>query len=149
MIKKILLSCVAAILSQALNSAVAITLDGVKGQHGIAMHGDLKYADGFKHFEYANSTAPKGGKVRLHAIGTFDSFNGFIVKGNPAAGLGLIYNTLMSGSADEAFSQYGELAKEVYMPKNRSWVAFKLREDARWHDGRSITPEDVIWTFNN
>ena len=148
MIKKFLVLFVAATLSQALNSAGAVTLDGVKGQHGIAMHGDLKYANGFKHFEYANPTAPKGGKVRLHAIGTFDSFNGFIVKGNSAAGLGLIYNTLMTGSADEAFSQYGELAKEVYMPKDRSWVAFKLREDARWHDGRSITPEDVIWTFN-
>lgn len=124
------------------------TLDGVAGRHGIAMHGDLKYPPGFKHFDYADPNAPKGGKVRLHAIGTFDSFNSFIVKGNAAAGTGFIYNSLMTGSADEAFSQYGELAEEVYMPDDRSWVAFKLRPEAHWHDGKPITPDDVIWTFN-
>ena len=128
--------------------AHAGTLDGVEGRHGIAMHGDLKYPAGFKHFEYVNPNAPKGGKVRLHSIGTFDSFNSFIIKGNPAAGTGFIYNTLMTSSSDEAFSQYGELAEEIYMPKDRSWVAFKLRGEARWHDGKPVTPEDVIWTFN-
>lgn len=133
---------------QLLTAAGAGTLDGVKGEHGIAMHGDLKYPPGFKNFDYVEPAPPKGGKVRLHTIGTFDTFNNFIIKGNPAAGLGFIYNTLMSGSADEAFSQYGELAEEVFMPKDRSWVAFKLNEKARWHDGKPITADDVIWTFN-
>ena len=95
--------------------------------HGVAMHGDLKYSPGFKHLEYVNPNAPKGGTVRLNALGTFDSFNGFIVKGNPATGLGFLYDNLMYGTADEAFSQYGQLAEAVEMPKDRSWVAFTLR----------------------
>ncbi|MEK9754261.1 MAG: extracellular solute-binding protein [Rhodospirillaceae bacterium] len=153
MIKQFLatgLIALTAALSPALatNAALAGSLDGVEGRHGLAMHGDLKYPAGFKQFDYVDPAAPKGGKVRLHSIGTFDSFNAFIVKGNPAAGVGFIYNSLMTSSSDEAFSQYGELAEEVYMPENRSWVAFKLRKLARWHDGKPITPEDVIWTFN-
>jgi len=129
-------------------SALAGSLDGVEGKHGIAMHGDLKYPAGFKHFDYVNPDAPKGGKVRLSSIGTFDSFNAFIVKGNAAAGSGSIYNSLMTGSSDEAFTQYGELAEEIYVPDDRSWVAFKIRKEAKWHDGQPITPDDVIWTFN-
>ena len=146
--KKLLLCGVAALLVSAGSAAFAGSLDGVEGRHGIAMHGDMKYPADFKHFDYVNPNAPKGGKIRLAATGTFDSFNGFIVKGNSAAGLGLIYNSLMSSSADEAFTEYGELAEEVYMPEDRTWVAFKLRKEARWHDGTPITPEDVIWTFN-
>ncbi len=67
----------------------------VENSHGLAMHGDLKYAKGFKNFDYVNPNAPKGGTVRLSATGTFDSFNSFIVKGNPAAGVGFIYDNLM------------------------------------------------------
>ena len=130
------------------SAANADSIDGVKGAHGVAMHGDLKYPQGFPHFKYVNPNAPKGGLVRRHAIGSFDTFNNFIIKGNGAAGTGYIYNSLMTGSADEAFSQYGELAELVYVPKNRSWVAFKLRKEARWHDGAPITADDVIWTFN-
>jgi microcin C transport system substrate-binding protein len=148
MMKKLLLISLTALVFLSLNIARAGTLDGVEGRHGVAMHGDLKYRAGFKHFDYANPNAPKSGKVRLHTIGTFDSFNGFIVKGNPAAGTSFIYNTLMASSADEAFTQYGELAEEIYMPEDRSWVAFKLRKQARWHDGKPVTPEDVIWSFN-
>ena len=116
--------------------------------HGIAMHGDLKYDENFTHFEYVNPNAPKGGIVRLGARGTYDSFNGFIIKGNAAAGLGLIYDNLMHGSSDEAFSQYGQLAERVEIPKDRSWVSFTLRKNAKWHDGQPIRVEDVIWTFN-
>jgi microcin C transport system substrate-binding protein len=116
--------------------------------HGIAMHGDLKYPFEFKNLEYANPEAPKGGTVRLNAIGTFDSFNSFIVKGNPATGLGFIYDNLMYSTADEAFSQYGQLAKSIEIPKDRSWVAFTLRDEARWHDGKPVTVEDVIYSFN-
>ncbi|MBT3306217.1 MAG: ABC transporter substrate-binding protein [Alphaproteobacteria bacterium] len=116
--------------------------------HGVAMHGDLKYPAGFKNLEYVNPNAPKGGLVRLSATGTFDSFNSFIVKGNPAAGLGFLYDNLMYGSADEAFSQYGQLAESVEVPKDRSWVAFTLRPQARWHDGKPVTVEDVIFSFD-
>ena len=121
--------------------------EGVKS-HGLAMHGDLKYPANFKNFSYTNPNAPKGGTVRLNAVGTYDSFNSFIVKGNGAAGVGFIYDNLMHGSADEAFSQYGQLAESVETPPDRSWVAFTLRPEARWHDGKKVTVDDVIWTFN-
>ena len=128
--------------------ALSAVAEDVPGTHGIAMHGDLKYPSDFTNFDYVNPEATKGGTVRLHAVGTFDSFNSFIVKGNPAAGLGFIYENLMSGSSDEAFSQYGQLAENVHTPNDRSWVAFTLRKEARWHDGKPVTVDDVIWSFN-
>jgi len=115
--------------------------------HGIAMHGDLKYPSDFKNFDYVNPNAPKGGEVKLSAIGGFDSFNNFIVKGRSASGIGLIYDTLMVSSADEPFSMYGLIAKSVEMPTDRSWIIFHLNPDARWHDGKPISADDVIWTF--
>ena len=116
-------------------------------RHAIAMHGAPKYPRNFQHFEYVNPNAPKGGAVVNEATGTFDSFNAFILKGIPAAGISLIYDSLMVGSSDEAFTNYGLLAESVVVPEDRSWVAFNLHAEARWHDGRPVTPEDVIWTF--
>lgn len=120
----------------------------IKPVHGIAMHGEPKYPADFTHTDYVNPDAPKGGLVTVGAGGTFDSFNGFILKGVPASGVSLIYDTLLSGSSDEAFSQYGNLAKSIRMPKDRSWIEFTLRDEAKWHDGKPVTPEDVVWTFN-
>jgi len=117
-------------------------------RHGLAMHGELKYGPDFKHFDYVNANAPKGGTVKLGATGSFDNLNGFIVKGEAASGLGNIYDTLMTGSADEAFSAYGLLAQSIETPEDRSWVQFVLRKEARWHDGKPVTADDVIWTFN-
>ncbi|MGH6661606.1 MAG: extracellular solute-binding protein [Rhodospirillales bacterium] len=116
--------------------------------HGIAMHGDLKYPPDFKHLDYVDPNAPKGGTVKLGAIGSFDSLNPFIVKGNAATGIGGIYDSLTLDSADEAFSQYGLLAESIEVPADRSWVAFTLRPEARWHDGMPVTVEDVIYTFD-
>jgi len=116
--------------------------------HGLAMHGKTKYDPGFKHFGYVNPSAPKGGTVRLWAQGGYDSFNRFIIKGEAADGIGRIYDTLMRSSADEPFSQYGLLAESIETPEDRSWVKFTLRQEGRWHDGKSITADDVIWTFN-
>src|SRR5262245_52591799 len=117
--------------------------------HGpaIAMYGDLKYQPGFKHFQYVNPDAPKGGDVKMAAFGTFDTLNPFTLKGVPAAGLGELYDTLMASSSDEAFSYYGLVAETVETPADRSWVAFTLRPEARFHDGAAMTVEDVIWTF--
>jgi microcin C transport system substrate-binding protein len=115
--------------------------------HGLSMYGDLKYGPGFAHFDYVNPRAPKGGAVTLSAIGTFDSLNPFILKGVAAAGLGQVFDTLMAGSADEAFTQYGLVAETVDTPPDRSWVAFTLRPQARFNDGSPITVDDVIWTF--
>ena len=116
-------------------------------RHGIAMHGDLKYSSDFTHFEYVNPDAPKGGNVRLGSSGSYDSLNGFIVKGVSADGLGGIYDTLLTSSADEPLSEYGLLAETVTTSDDRSWVEFALRPEARWHDGEPVTVEDVIWTF--
>ncbi|MCW8914370.1 MAG: extracellular solute-binding protein [Magnetovibrio sp.] len=119
----------------------------VKPQHAIAMHGQPKYGPDFKHFDYVNPTAPKGGLIRLGGFGSFDSFNAFIPKGEVVDGMGLIYDTLMTSSNDEAFTIYGLLAESVEVPKDRSWITFHIRPEARWHDGKPITAEDVKWTF--
>ncbi len=116
--------------------------------HGLAMHGDLKYPAGFPHFDYVVATAPVGGKMIQHTSGTYDSFNPFIVKGSSATGLTLIYDTLMVHAADEPFSAYGLLAESIETPDDRSWVKFVLRKEARWHDGKPVTADDVIWSFD-
>jgi microcin C transport system substrate-binding protein len=116
--------------------------------HGLAIYGDLKYPAKFTHFDYVNPDAPKGGRLRQGVPeSTFDSFNPWIIKGNPAAGIGLLYDTLMVSAADEPFSEYGLLAKTVETPADRSWVSFELRPEARWHDGKPITADDVVWSF--
>ncbi len=115
--------------------------------YAMSMFGDLKYGPGFKHFDYVNPEAPKGGDVKLAAIGTFDSLNPFILRGVPAAGMGITFESLMVGSFDEPFSEYGLVAESIEVPADRSWVAFTLRPEARFHDGSTITVEDVIWTF--
>lgn len=115
--------------------------------HGLSMYGDLKYGPGFRHFAYASPDAPKGGDVRLAAIGTFDTLNPFVLKGVAAAGIAELFDTLTVGSADEPFSQYGLVAESIEAPADRSWVAFGLRPEARFHDGSPMTADDVIWTF--
>jgi microcin C transport system substrate-binding protein len=115
---------------------------------GLSMYGDLKYGPGFRHFDYVRPDAPKGGDVRFSALGTFDNLNPYIVKGVPAAGISAVFDTLTVNSSDEPFSEYGLIAESMEIPADRSWVAFTLRQEARFHDGSPITPEDVIWTFN-
>ena len=143
-----LAAAIATLLLSAAMVAGAAQGAEVRKSHGLAMHGDLKYPANFRNFAYVNPAAPKGGEVRLSALGSFDSFNGFIIKGQPAIALGLIYDSLMTNSLDEPFSEYCLLCETVEVPKDRSWVTFTLRADARWHDGEPITVEDVIWTFN-
>lgn len=125
---------------------------GVTPQHGIAMHGEVKYPADFEHLDFVNPDAPKGGTLEQHVIGSFDSLNPFIVKGSPAAGMsfmrsGLVYESLMQNAWDEPFSLYGIIAESIELPEDRSWVAFNLRPEAKWHDGKQITAEDVKWTF--
>jgi len=122
-------------------------------QPAIAMHNDLKYGTDFKHLEYVNPDAPKGGTLKLHAIGTFDSLNPFIIKGSPADGLtflgqSLLYDSLMEQANDEPFSMYGLLAETIERPKDNSWVAFNLRKEAKFADGKPVTADDVVWSFN-
>jgi len=125
----------------------AVAADDVYRGHGIAMHGDLKYGPDFTHFDYVNPQAPKGGEVTLFDLGTYDSFNPFIIRGNPAAGVGNLTESLMTAAMDEPFSEYGLLAERVEMPADRSSVTFVLNAKARWHDGVPVSAEDVIWSF--
>lgn len=128
-------------------AAMPALAEDPKPVHGMAMHGQPKYGPDFKHFDYVNPDAPKGGMVRLAAVGTYDNLNGFILKGTPAAGASAIYDSLMAASDDEAFTYYGLIAESMEVPDDRSWAIFTLRPEARFHDGKPITPEDVIFTF--
>lgn len=119
----------------------------IERAHAIAMHGEPKYKPGFSHFDYVNPNAPKGGTLKLPATGTFDSFNPFIPKGNAASAVSA-NETLLTSSADEAFTEYGLLAESMTYPEDRSWITFHLRPEARWHDGKPVTPEDVVFSFN-
>ena len=120
-------------------------------RHGLSLFGDLHYPDGFPRFDYVNPDAPRGGTVRLSALGTFDNFNVAVasVKGQLAAGLGLIYNRLLASAQDEVTTMYGLLAEAVDYPPDHSWVAYRLRPEARWHDGTPVTAEDVIFSFES
>ncbi|HYG85311.1 MAG TPA: extracellular solute-binding protein [Azospirillum sp.] len=115
--------------------------------HGIAMHGDLKYPAGFRHFDYVNPQAPRNGTLRQAVVGTFDTLNPHVVKGLPAAGLLNVYETLLARSADEPFSLYGLLAESVEVPDDRSSIVFHLNPKARWHDGTPVTADDVLFSF--
>ena len=137
----------AALLALGHGTALEAADAGVTVGHGVSIYGSLKYGPGFKHFDYVNPDAPKGGDVRLSAIGTFDSLNLFILKGVAAAGIGQLFETLTVASFDEASAEYGLIAESVEVPADRSWVAFTLRPEARFQDGSPITADDVIWTF--
>jgi peptide/nickel transport system substrate-binding protein len=116
--------------------------------HGIAMHGEPALSRGFAHLPYANPEAPRGGAARYAETGGFDSLNPFVLKGRaPWAVSALTVETLMARSWDEPFTLYGLLAESVETPPDRSWVAFTLREEARFSDGSPVTVEDVMWSI--
>jgi microcin C transport system substrate-binding protein len=116
--------------------------------HGSTLIGELKYPPDFPHFDYVNPDAPKGGLVRLGAFQTgFDSLNVIPELGTLAPGIGLIYETLMTDSLDETSTQYGLLADAFRHPADYSSVTYRLNPDARWHDGRPVTADDVVWSF--
>lgn len=127
---------------------------GTQYQHGIIFVGELKYPADFEHFDYVNPDAPKGGHMRLPNQGTWDSFNNFVGRGRPATGVNfsgsanLLYDRWLEQSADEPTSQYLRLASGVAVAEDFSWVQFKLRADARWHDGEPITVDDAIFSFD-
>ncbi len=116
--------------------------------HGLSLLDNLKYGANFRHLDYVNPDAPKGGLLRRHATGSFDSFNPFIIKGTPAAGIGLVFETLMTSPQDDISSEYGLVAETVEVPKDLSYVIYNLRAEARFHDGTPITADDVIWSFD-
>ena len=118
--------------------------------HGISAFGDLKYPADFPHFDYVNPDAPQGGTMSFRgtaASNTFDSLNPFILAGEPAQGLGLLYDSLLAGSADEPDSAYGLIAETLEYPEDRAWVIFNMRPEATFSDGHPITAEDVVFTW--
>ena len=114
---------------------------------GMSLFGDLKYPPDFKHFDYTNPDAPKGGIMRLSAIGTYDTLNPYVVRGVPAAGIGQIFDTLTASAEDEPGSEYGLVAEKIELAPDKLSVLYTIRKEARFHDGTPMTPDDVIWTF--
>ena len=140
-----------AALTPSLSLSSAYAKDGVTRAFGSSLVGTPRYTEDMTHFGYVNPAAPKGGRARLSSIGAFDSFNPFIVKGNVGAGFnlfgGLIYDELMTNPLDEDSTSYGALVEWMEWPKDYSSVVFKIRDEARWHDGVPITPDDVTFSF--
>ncbi|WP_396623174.1 extracellular solute-binding protein [Marinobacter sp. W-8] len=148
-----LLTRITATLALAASACFATADEGVTENlspvHGIAMHGELKYSADFRHFDYVNPEAPKGGALKLSVVANgFDSFNPFVIRGISAAGINAyVYDTLLESSADEPFSEYGLIAESVEVPEDRSFVIFNLNKDARFQDGEPITAEDVKFSY--
>ena len=119
-------------------------------KHGLSLFGDLKYPEGFKNFDYVNPAAPQGGVVRQIAFGTFDNFNRVVsgVKGSLASGTELFTEMLMTSALDEVSTEYGMLAEAVSHPDDHSSVTYRLNAKARWHDGKPVTADDVIYSFD-
>lgn len=115
--------------------------------HALTLGDAPKYGADFKHLDYVNPEAPKGGTVRYAALGSYDSFNPFIVGGDPA-GLGGLYETLTSQVDDDSMSEYGLIAESMEVAADNSWIIFNLRKEARWHDGKPLTADDVVFSFN-
>jgi microcin C transport system substrate-binding protein len=118
-------------------------------QHAIGVLEPPKLPADFKRLPYVNPDAPKQGELRLSAEGTYDNFNPLIDKGNPAASVGLLYDTLLVASEDEIGVSYGLLAEALSYPEDRSSVTFRLRVEAKWADGQPVTPDDVVFSFKS
>jgi microcin C transport system substrate-binding protein len=119
--------------------------------HGLSAFGDLKYKADFPHFDWVNPDAPKGGRmatIGTGALTTFDSFNGFILKGDAAQGLGLLFDSLMTSGGDEPDAVYGLVARSAELAPDRSSVTFHMRREAKFADGSALTSADVVFSFD-
>jgi microcin C transport system substrate-binding protein len=145
-------------------SALAADDGPITRSHAITVLGTPKLPADFPYFPYVNPNAPKGGEVRLASIGSFDSFNPFILRGTAdgrvvgpwvilpggsSAGstVGHVWESLLVSSADEIATGYGHIAQTIEMPADKMWVAFELRPEAKFSDGTPVTAEDVAWTY--
>ena len=115
--------------------------------HGISTFGDLKYPEGFDHFDYVNPEAPKGGTFSTWGFGTFDSLTPYILKGNAAALSTVFFDTLMTGSLDEPDAMYGLVAHTIEYPESREWAIFHMRPEAQFSDGTPVTAHDVVFSY--
>lgn len=115
--------------------------------HGISTFGELKYPEGFAHFDYVNPDAPKGGTFSTWGFGTFDSLTPFILRGNAAAMSSIFFDTLMTGSLDEPDAMYGLVAHTIEYPESREWAIFYMRPEAMFSDGTPVTAHDVVFSY--
>ncbi|HMQ57851.1 MAG TPA: ABC transporter substrate-binding protein, partial [Rhizobiaceae bacterium] len=123
--------------------------------HGLSAFGDLKYPPGFRHFDYASPDAPKGGRFHFQPsywffnqnTDTFNTLNSFVRRGDAPPRMELCFDSLMVRALDEPDAIYGLLAETVTISDDANAYTFKLRENARWHDGTPLTAEDVAWTY--
>ena len=145
--------CTCLIAAIVLLGPVIAAAEGIEYSHGISFIEPLKYPPDFQHFDYVNPDAPKGGEMRFPDLGTFDSFNNMIDKGRVPYGVtlvdyhNLIYDRLLENAIDEHTSYYGRLADGVWVADDYREFAFRIREGAYWHDGKPLTVEDVVFTF--
>lgn len=116
--------------------------------HGVSLNGQPKYKKGFRHFDYVNPNAPKGGVLKRSSEGSYDSLNPFVLKGTSAAGIGIIYDSLCVQAEDEPFSMYGLVAQGIFISPSNDYVDFRINKKARFNDGVKIKPEDVVFSFN-
>ena len=130
--------------------------EGKSGLHGLSIFGDLKYPPDFKHFDYVNPDAPKGGTMRFSVPywvfnqnpQTFNTLNSFVQKGDSPPRMGLVFDTLMASAADEPDAVYGLLTESVAVSDGGNVFTFALREEARFHDGSRLTAEDVAFSLH-
>ena len=155
---------IALLLLLGLAATPALADDPVTRSNAIAVLAKPALPPDFPYFPYVNPNAPKGGEVTLASIGTYDSFNPFILRGTATNGMvspwvvlpggsgsgssvGHVWESLLTSSADEMESGYGHLAKTIELPADKMWVAFELRPEAKFSDGTPVTAEDVAWTY--
>ncbi|GAB3412224.1 extracellular solute-binding protein [Erwinia aphidicola] len=129
-------------------TASVVQAEKINVSYSFAQLGTAKYASGFNHFDYADPAAPKGGSITLSAIGTYDNFNRYAMRGNPAVGTESLYDTLFTSSDDETGSLYPLVAEFARYPDDYRWVEVSINPRARFHDGTPITAEDAAFTFN-
>lgn len=116
--------------------------------HGFSTFGELKYPADFKHLDYVNPDAPKGGEISTWSRGTFDTFNPYAAKGVPAALATIGYESLLEGTADEVSAEYCLLCESLEYPESQDWVIFHMRAEARFSDGTPVTAHDVVFSHH-
>ncbi len=121
---------------------------GTVTSHGLSVFGELKYPADFKHFDYVNPDAPKGGTHRTWSLGSYNSLTPFTEKGDAAENAWIVFDSLMVNSLDSLDEMYGLIAESVTYPPDKRWVSFKMRPEARFSDGSPLTSEDVLFTFD-
>ncbi|MEY8829202.1 extracellular solute-binding protein [Sedimentitalea sp. XS_ASV28] len=127
-------------------ATLALAEEKIIKSHGFTEFGDLKYPEGFAHFDYVNPDAPKGGEISMAAVGTFDSMNPYSRTGRSGALASEQFESLMVRSYDEPGSFYGLLAESLEYPESQDWVIFNLRPEARFSDGTPVTAQDVAFS---